>query len=43
MHVDAARAFLQENDDAAALAVYRKFGFALAYTDHYRAWAGECR
>lgn len=38
------RAFLQVNDDdnAAALAVYREFGFATAYTYHYRAWAGEC-
>ena len=37
-------AFLQVNDDnAPALAVYRKFGFATAYTYHYRARAGECR
>lgn len=39
----AACAFLQVNDDnAAALAVYRKFGFATVYTYHYRARAGEC-
>ena len=40
----AARAFLQvNNDNAAALAVYRKFGFATAYAYHYRARADECR
>ena len=39
-----ARAFLQVSDDnAAALAVYRKFGFATAYAYHYGARAGECR
>ena len=39
----ASRAFLQGDDDnAAALAVYRKFGFATVYTYHYRARAGEC-
>ena len=37
------RAFLQVNDDnAPALAVYRKFGFATAYSYHYRARVGEC-
>jgi ribosomal protein S18 acetylase RimI-like enzyme len=37
------RAFLQVSDDnAAALAVYRKFGFATAYTYRYRARVGEC-
>lgn len=37
------RAFLQVNDDnAPALVVYRKFGFATAYRYHYRARAGEC-
>lgn len=36
-------AFLQVNDDnAPALAVYRKFGFATAYRYHYRARDGEC-
>ena len=36
--------FLQVNDDnEAALAVYRKFGFATAYAYHYRAREGECR
>jgi len=38
-----AHAFLQVNDDnEAALAVYRKFGFATAYTYHYRARPGDC-
>jgi ribosomal protein S18 acetylase RimI-like enzyme len=37
-------AFLQVNDDnAPALAVYRKFGFTTAYAYHYRAREGECR
>lgn len=37
-------AFLQVNDDnAPALAVYRKFGFATAYRYHYRGKDGECR
>ena len=36
-------AFLQVNDDnAPALAVYRKFGFATAYRYHYRGRGGEC-
>lgn len=36
-------AFLQVNDDnAPALAVYRKFGFATAYRYHYRGRDGEC-
>jgi len=40
----ATHAFLQVNDDnAPALAVYRRFGFATAYTYHYRARPGECR
>ena len=40
---EARLAFLQVNDDnAAALAVYRKFGFATAYRYHYRARDGEC-
>jgi ribosomal protein S18 acetylase RimI-like enzyme len=40
----AAPAFLQVNDDnGPALAVYRKFGFATAYTYHYRARPKECR
>jgi hypothetical protein len=44
VQVDAAPAFLQLDDDnATALAVYRKFGFATAYTCHYRARMGECR
>jgi len=39
----ASHAFLQVNDDnAPALAVYRKFGFATAYRYHYRARPGEC-
>jgi len=37
-------AFLQVDDDnAPAIAVYRKFGFATLYTYHYRAREGECR
>jgi GNAT superfamily N-acetyltransferase len=40
----ASHAFLQVNDDnAPALAVYRKFGFATAYRYHYRARPDECR
>ena len=42
----ATHAFLQVNDDnAPALAVYRKLGFTTAYTYHYhyRAPPGECR
>jgi GNAT superfamily N-acetyltransferase len=40
----ASHAFLQVNDDnAPALAVYRRFGFATAYTYHYRARPHECR
>jgi ribosomal protein S18 acetylase RimI-like enzyme len=40
----ATHAFLQVNDDnAPALAVYRRFGFTTAYTYHYRARPGECR
>ena len=36
-------AFLQVNDDnAPALAVYRKFGFATAYRYHYRGRDGAC-
>jgi predicted GNAT family acetyltransferase len=39
----ASHAFLQVNDDnATALAVYRKFGFATRYTYHYRARPTEC-
>ena len=35
--------FLQVNDDnAPAIAVYRKFGFATAYRYHYRGRDGEC-
>ena len=37
-------AFLQVDDDnAPALAVYRKFGFATLYRYHYRGREGECR
>ncbi len=37
-------AFLQVDDDnAPAIAVYRKFGFTTPYTYHYRAREGECR
>lgn len=40
----ASHAFLQVNDEnAPALAVYRKFGFATAYAYHYRARPDECR
>lgn len=40
----AGQAYLQVNaDNAAALAIYRKFGFATAYEYHYRARPGECR
>jgi GNAT superfamily N-acetyltransferase len=40
----ATHAYLQVNDDnAPALAVYRRFGFATVYTYHYRARPGECR
>jgi ribosomal protein S18 acetylase RimI-like enzyme len=36
-------AFLQvDEDNEPALRVYRKFGFATAYTYHYRARPGEC-
>ncbi len=36
--------FLQVDDDnAPAIAVYRKFGFATLYTYHYRARDGACR
>jgi N-acetylglutamate synthase len=36
--------FLQVNDDnAPALAVYRRFGFSTVYRYHYRARPGECR
>ncbi|HKU85804.1 MAG TPA: GNAT family N-acetyltransferase [Casimicrobiaceae bacterium] len=40
----ATHAFLQVNDDnAPALTVYRRYGFATAYAYHYRARPGECR
>ena len=40
----ATHAFLQVNDDnAPALAVYRRFGFVTAYAYHYRGRPGECR
>jgi len=29
-------------DNAAALAVYREFGFSTCYDDHYRARSGQC-
>ena len=39
----AQRAYLQVDDDnARALSLYRRFGFATAYTYHYRAREGEC-
>jgi GNAT superfamily N-acetyltransferase len=39
----ARRCYLQVmSDNAAALAVYRKFGFADAYSYHYRGRPGEC-
>lgn len=39
----ASHAFLQVNDDnAPALAVYEKFGFATVYAYHYRARPSEC-
>jgi N-acetylglutamate synthase len=40
----ATRAYLQvDAENTAALAVYRRFGFATAYTYHYRARPEECR
>jgi ribosomal protein S18 acetylase RimI-like enzyme len=40
----ATHAYLQvDAGNVPALAVYRKFGFATAYTYHYRARPGECR
>jgi GNAT superfamily N-acetyltransferase len=40
----ASHAYLQVNDDnAAARAVYRKFGFTTVYEYHYRARPDECR
>jgi GNAT superfamily N-acetyltransferase len=40
----ATHAYLQvDAANAPALAVYCKFGFATAYTYHYRARPGECR
>jgi GNAT superfamily N-acetyltransferase len=40
----AAHAYLQvDSENTPALAVYRKFGFATAYTYHYRARPDECR
>ena len=40
----ATRAYLQvDAQNAPALAVYRRFGFATAYTYHYRARPHECR
>ena len=40
----ATHAYLQvDAENAPALAVYRKFGFATAYTYHYRARPDECR
>jgi ribosomal protein S18 acetylase RimI-like enzyme len=32
-----------EEDNAPAIAVYRRFGFATLYTYHYRGRPGECR
>ncbi|HEY3179486.1 MAG TPA: GNAT family N-acetyltransferase [Casimicrobiaceae bacterium] len=40
----ATHAYLQvDSENAPALAVYRKYGFATAYTYHYRARPDECR
>ncbi|HEY4138901.1 MAG TPA: GNAT family N-acetyltransferase, partial [Casimicrobiaceae bacterium] len=40
----ATSAYLQvDAANAAALAVYRRYGFATAYTYHYRARPSECR
>ena len=40
----ATHAYLQvDSENTPALAVYRKFGFATAYTYHYRARPDECR
>ena len=38
------QAFVQVTaDNAPAVALYRRFGFATVYTYHYRARPGECR